>query len=121
MRAGTRGARRYKADCAATITGGLGNSRGLSPDFRMSRWTSTWTKRPKQVRYSLGLGMGRTSSKDQRPIPLGGHSHYSLGGVFLVLGHDFGTENRASRTLFTTPAKPCHRLFTFFLLAISTA
>ena len=45
---------------------------------------------------------------------------YSLGGVFLALRHDFGTENQASRTLSGTPAKPCHRLFTFFLLTVST-
>ena len=46
--------------------------------------------------------------------------HHSLAGVFLALGHDFGTENLASRTLFTTPANRCHRLSTFFLLTIST-
>ena len=37
-----------------------------------------------------------------------------------ALRHGFGTENRASRTLLTTPAKRRHRLFTFFLLAAST-
>ena len=47
-------------------------------------------------------------------------SIYSLGGVFFALGHDFRTGNPASRTLSTTPAKPCHRLFTSFLLTIST-
>ncbi len=41
-------------------------------------------------------------------------SIYSLGGVFLALGDDFGTENPASRTLSTTPPKPRHRLFNFF-------
>ena len=37
-----------------------------------------------------------------------------------ALRHGFGMENPASRTLFSTPANRCHRLFTFFLLAIST-
>ena len=37
-----------------------------------------------------------------------------------MLGHDFRMENPASRTLFTTPPNPCHRLFTFFLLTVST-
>ncbi len=51
--------------------------------------------------------------------PLPHTSHRSLGGVFLALGYGFRAENRASRTLFTTAAKRCHRLFTFSLLAIS--
>ena len=38
-----------------------------------------------------------------------------------ALRHGFGMESLALRTLFTTPANRCHRLFTLFLLAISTA
>ena len=59
----------------------------------------------------------RANGRSPSPCPL---SHHPLGRVLLALGHDFGTENPASRTLSTTPAKPCHGLFMFFLLTIST-
>ena len=69
----------------------------------------------------MGQEIGRANGRS----PLCGHSPLtpstlSLGGVLLALGHDFGTENRASKTLSSTRAKPCHRLFTFFLLPVST-
>ncbi len=66
-----------------------------------------------------GLGVGQKSAVPTADPAFPG-SIYSLGSVFLALGHDFGTENLASRMLSTTPAKPCHRLFTFFLLTTST-
>ena len=58
----------------------------------------------------------------QRPIPLSGPSppcrYHPARRRFpfarTALGHDFGTENRASRTLSSTTAKPGHRPFRFF-------
>ena len=68
-----------------------------------------------------GAWGGAKNRPSQRPTPLFlAAPHHSLGGVFLALGHDFRTENAASRTLFTTPVNLHHRLFTFFLLTIST-
>ncbi len=71
-----------------------------------------------------GLGWGKKSAvlTADPPLfsPLAHASNHSLVGVILSLGHDFGTENPALWTLFSAPKEPCHRLFTFFLLAIST-
>ncbi len=70
-----------------------------------------------------GLGWGkkvvRPYGRFPSSYPLATDATPSLGGVFLALGHDFCTENPASTTLSSTPTEPCHRLFTFFLLAIS--
>ena len=66
-----------------------------------------------------GPGVGKKSAVPTTDPPFPG-SIYSQGHGFLALGSDFGTENPASRTLSITPAKPGHRLFTFFLLTIST-
>ncbi len=64
----------------------------------------------------IGLSYGRSPSS----YSLATNATPSLGGVFLALGHDFGTQNPASRTLFSSPEKRGHRLFTSFLLPVST-
>ena len=70
-------------------------------------------RRPAAPGGRAGLGVGQKSAVLTADPPFPG-SIYSLGSVFLALGHDFGTENPASRMLSTTPAKRCHRLFNIF-------
>ena len=74
------------------------------------------------ARTGLGVGqkIGRANGRCRSSYWVATNATPSRGGAFFALGHDFCTENPASRTLFTTPANRCHRLFTFFLLAIST-
>ncbi len=73
---------------------------------------------PVAAERDLGLGqeIGRANGRSRSLVLRHHAATISLDDVFSPLGHDFGTENRALSTLFTTLAKPCHGLFTFFLL-----
>ena len=77
---------------------------------------------PLAAERGMGWGkkIGRANGRSRPLVLRHNAATIPLGGVFLALGHDFDTENRACRTLFSTPAKPGHRLLQFFLLAIST-
>ena len=61
-----------------------------------------------------GEEIGRANGRCPSSYSLATNATLSLGGVFLALGRDFGTQNPASRTLFSTPAKPGDRLCRFF-------
>ena len=73
---------------------------------------------------SAGLGWGKKSAVPTVDLPLPRphlppFARLRFPFPRTALQHGFGTANPASGTLFNTPAKGGHRLFTFFLLAIS--
>ena len=93
------------------------------PCPKAGRFTAA-SRRSAAAAAERGLGWGKKSAvltaDSPLPDPFLHTSYHSLQDVFLALGHDFGTENPASKRLFTTPVNLRHRLCTLFFLAVST-
>ena len=68
----------------------------------------------------IGRANGRSPSFWPLSAPLPPSARRRFPRATTALRYDFGAENPVERTLSSTPSKPCHRLFTFFLLTAST-
>ena len=72
------------------------------------------------VGKKIGRHNGRSPSSWPLSAPLPPFASRRFPRARTALRYGFGTENPVERTPSSTPSKLCHRLFTFFLLAIST-